>query len=329
MSSPIKIEGVGAAPTRLAHIPCKDIRENLVMLRPVDRENPEFIMLQDSVKKNGVITPISVREIPDPGDQSKTLYGLVDGLQRWTSAKDAGHETIPAHVITVADGDVLEAQILANIHKVETRPVEYSKALKTYLGSNFTMTLRELANRLSQSESWVSQRLSLTNLGDDVAELVNEGKIGLANAYSMTQLPKDVQSQHIERAMTENSQVFAPSMKKLAQEIRTAKRQGRDVEHKFSPQIRLQKVSEITDEQKNPVLVKSLLMNSNITDPLEAAKLALAWVLHIDPVSIAADQAKWDARQAEQEVNKEKRKAERQAKKQAEAEAAQNGVVKL
>lgn len=326
MSAIVNIEGVGEVKTELAHIPCKDIRENIIMLRPVDRENIQYIELAESVKKNGVFTPISVRKIPDPENPANYLYGIVDGLQRWTAAKDAGRETIPAQVIQIADGDVLEAQILANIHKVETKPHQYSQALRQFLGMNPTITYRELASRLSQSEAWLGQRLSLGLLHKDIATLVDEGKIGLANAYSLTALPQDVQTQYVERAMTENSQLFSPSMKKIAQEIRSAKRQGREVEHKFSPTQRLQKVSEIEDQMKVPTIVKQLLINNNITDPVEAAKMALSWVLHLDPVSIAADKAKWDIAQAEKEKAKAKRQEEREAKKAEEAKLAATGI---
>lgn len=321
-ASMVKIEGVADPKTRLAYIPVKDIRENRIRLRGVDRENEQFISTAASIKQNGVLTPISVREIPDPDNPNGILYGLVDGLQRWTGAKDAGLETIPAHVINIADGQVLEAQILANVHKVETRPAEYSAALEHYIGSNPTMTYRELANRLNKSETWLSQRLSLNNLDPDIATLVDEGKIVVSNAYALTSLPPEVQKTYAERAMTESTVLFAPSMKKVAQEIRKAQREGREVKHEFEPHPHLQKVADIVAESKDPTFVKSLLVNSNITDPLEAAKLALSWVVHLDPVSVAKGKADWEAKQAENNAAKEQRKKDREAKKAAEAAAA-------
>jgi hypothetical protein len=47
----------------------------------------------------------------------------------------------------------------------------------------------------------------------------------------------------------------------------------------------------------------------------------LSWVLHLDPVSVAADQAKWEADKAQKAEAAEKRKVEKEKKK---SEAAAN-----
>lgn len=331
MSGPIKIDGVSDQPTELKHIPVANIRENVSMLRPVDRENEQYILLAESVKNmGGVLTPISVREIPNPDPNStEQLYGIVDGLQRWTACKDAGIKTIPAQVTRLADADVEEAQILANIHKVETKPAQYSKALLRMLSRNPTLTQAELAARLSQSPAWLKARLSLNDLDDKIAQLVDEGKIKLSNAYPLTILPKEEQVKYVERAMTEDTQTFAAAVRNINAEIRKARAQGREAVHTFQPQPRLQKVNDIKEQLANLTIVKAIIMNSGTTDVLEAARLTLEWVLHLDANTVAADKAKWEAKQKEAEELRIKRKAERDAKKAEEAKATQLDLTKL
>src|SRR3954469_21290947 len=104
------------APANLANIPLSRIRENPVALRPVDKTSEEYKGLVDSVRRNGILNPISVREVPNPDPNDKEpLYSVVDGLHRFTAAGDAGLESIPAQIVTKTDADVLEAQIVANI----------------------------------------------------------------------------------------------------------------------------------------------------------------------------------------------------------------------
>ncbi len=76
-----------------------------------------------------MLLPITVREVRDP-DTGQKYYSLIDGLHRYNAAQDAGLEEIPCHVLTMDELQVLEAQLMANVHKVETRPVEYIEAAR-------------------------------------------------------------------------------------------------------------------------------------------------------------------------------------------------------
>ena len=96
-------------------IPLAKIRENPVALRNVDRQNEAYIGLVDSVKKVGILNAIVVREIKNPADPKEELYGLVDGLQRFSAAKDAGLELVPATIQPLEEGQILEAQLIANV----------------------------------------------------------------------------------------------------------------------------------------------------------------------------------------------------------------------
>lgn len=101
--------------TVLKSIPLNNIKENPNALRTVDRTTEEYLGLVDSIRKNGILNAVLVREMQNPVDQS-VFYGLIDGLHRFTAAKDAGLTEIPAQVKSMEDAAVLEAQILANIH---------------------------------------------------------------------------------------------------------------------------------------------------------------------------------------------------------------------
>lgn len=305
--------------TQLLHIPLAKIRENPVALRTVNRTTEEYTGLVDSIRKNGVLNPILVREVLDP-DTNEKVYGLVDGLHRFTASQDAGKDTIPAQVTSLEDAEVLEAQVLANVHKVETRPVEYSKQLVRILAQNPLMPLAELATRLSKSPAWLNERLGLVKLEPNIAGLVDEGKINLSNAYALAKLPTEEQPNFLDRAMTMSPQEFVPTANARIKEIRDAKRQGRAATPgEFTPVPHLRKVSELKEEmdQKNVggVLVREL----GVHDPIEAFNLGVKWALHMDPASIQAAKEKDAQRRKELEEASAKRKQERLEKQQKEA----------
>lgn len=303
----------------LKHIPLSKIRQNPVALREVDKKSEQYIQLVDSIRRNGILNPINVRDASH-GDQE--IYGVIDGLHRYSAAIDAGLESIPCYVLNMTDAEVEEAQILANVHKIETKPVEYSKALQRLLSRNPTLTMSELSMRLSKSPTWLGDRLSLTKLHEKVAELVNEGTIGLANAYVLAKLPLENQVDYIERAMTLSPNEFAPQVQKHVKEIRDARRQGRDTNVGFEPVAHMQKMGEIKGELENPTIAAQLC--GNLKTPTEGFLMALKWMLHLDPISVQVQQDKYEARKKQQEEDRKKRELERQKKRADEAQQKQS-----
>ena len=92
----------------LKNIPISEIKENPVALRTVKKDSQAYAELVDSIRNVGILNPITVRTVSDPATGT-SYYVLVDGLHRFSGAQDAGLTEIPAHVLSIAEGDVLEA----------------------------------------------------------------------------------------------------------------------------------------------------------------------------------------------------------------------------
>jgi ParB/RepB/Spo0J family partition protein len=300
--------------TKLKEIPLKNIRESKVALRDVDKSDEQYIGLVDSIRGRGVLNPILVRELGK--EDGEMYYSLVDGLQRFNASQDAGRETIPAQIIEMSDAQVLEAQIIANIHRVETKPVQYSKQLQKILSENPFMTLTDLANRLAKSPAWLNDRLGLTKLTEDIGELVDSGKIALSNGYVLAKLPPEEQVNFVERAMTQQPSEFAPQVNNRVKEIKEAKRQGRDASaESFIPVPFMQKIGVIKQEMETPQALLHLLETQKPKNPMESAKITLAWVLHLDPISVEEAKTKYEEKKKADAEAKQKRDKEKLAKK--------------
>jgi len=300
----------------LKAIQISEIRENPVALRTVQRESEEYLGLVASIKEKGFMGSITVRPQTDK-ESGDTFYELVDGLQRFNAAKDAGLSEIPSNIMELSDALTLEAQIMTNIHKVETKPAEYTNQLKRILAANPLMTEAELAGRLGKSPQWINQRLSLTKISnEEILALVNEGKICLANAYALAKLPPEEQPSFVDRATTMPPDEFVPSVQTRAKEIRDAKHKGLDTAPiEFTPTAHMRKLGEVKQELETgeigPALVKAL----KIKKPEDAFALGVSWVLHMDEQSIEIQKAEYDARQKKKSDDAAKKKAEREAKK--------------
>lgn len=212
---------------------------------------------------------------------------------------------------------MLEAQILTNIHRIETKPVEYSQQLKRILARNPMMTESELAAKLCKSPTWIKERLGLAKISNpEIAAAINEGKIGLANAYALAKLPNEEQAAFVDRAISSTPEEFLPAVNGRVKEIREAKRKGTDPDsHTFQPVPFLQKLGDIKAAAEDSQIAKTVCFQSNASTAVEGFKAALAWALHLDPASIAEQVAKEEARQAEKAEAKKRRDEEKAAAK--------------
>ena len=306
--------------TRLEHIPVAKVRENSDALRTeVNKGSVAYTELVMSIRDEGVLLPILVREETDP-TTGEVTYPLVDGLQRFTAASEVGLETIPAQITTLAESKVLAAQVMANATRVETPAAQYAAALKKILQLEPTLTAEELGRRVGKSKGWIEGMLKLTKLTAGIQKLVDDGKLTVSNGIALASLPTDKQEEYLTSAMSEPPATFGPRMTEVLKEIRAAARQGRVVDNSFKPSATPRKSSVVKTllteiESGSDQTIAGLIQSNGITDPIEAGKFFVKWFFSLDDVSIAQQKAKWEAEQQKKAADKQKRDEENAAKK--------------
>lgn len=298
------------------NIPLVQLRESREALRTVNKETEEYEGLKDSIRSVGfTLSTITVRPAVDPETQ-ESYFEVIDGAHRFNAAKDIGLDTIPCNVTEMDDDTALEAQIMANVHKIETKPAEYSRQLRRILDRRPMMTEGELAKSLGKSPSWIAQRLKLNKITNErVRGLINEGDICLVNAYALAGLPDEELEHFVQAAITDSPDEFTPKVNARVKEIREARQRGDEAKPpEFVATPIARKVSELKEELETGAVA------AGRPDFVEAIK----WALSLDDASIARQKADWEDRQAAKEANKKKRdaeKAQRKAEKLAEEQA--------
>ncbi len=142
--------------------------------------------LQDlaaSIKANGVIQPIIVRQAGD-------AYELIAGERRFRAAQMAGLETIPALVREASDDQLLELALVENIHRTDLNAIERAKAYKKYV-STFSLTQSDAADRLGEDRSVIANHMRLLDLPQQIQQMLVEGKLSMGHARSLLSLPTD------------------------------------------------------------------------------------------------------------------------------------------
>jgi ParB family chromosome partitioning protein len=304
----------------LKELKLEDIRENPVALREVNRKTEKYEELVQSIKQRGILNAIVVRSMKD-AESGDEYYGLVDGLHRYNAAMDAGLKSIPCNVLELTDGETLEAQIISNIQRIETRPIEYTQQLQRMMAHDPTLTITQLGVKLGKSNSWISERLNLMKIDEKIQPLVDEGKINLSNAFALARLPLEEQVNFVEMAQTESPQEFLGKVQARKKEIAKAKREGREVSDptEFTAPVVLRKASEIKDEHAKSSIGPALVKKTGIKTPDEGFAMGVAWALQQDPVSVELAKEKDEQRKAEAADKREKAKLLKKKKKAEEA----------
>lgn len=309
---------------RVEYIPLHNIKPSDIALRSVDRNSEKYLGLVESIRSKGVLNAILVTEMGDG------IFGLADGLHRFTAARDAGLSRIPALVKSLSDTELMEAQIMTNLHKIETKPVEYTKQLYRLLAADPMLTMHDLADKLSVSTTWLRDRLSLVNLTESIQELVNEDKIKLANAFALAKLPAEEQADFVDRAMTDSPQMFVPVVGARVKEIKDANKKGKEAAPaEFVAVAQLRSRGDVEAERGKFGAGPEVLSATGAKTAQEGWQAALAWVLRLDPAGIEEQRTRFETRKKQREEARDRAKQEREKKKQEAAAAAAADISKL
>lgn len=306
---------------KLKFIPLNKIKPPKDALRKVDHKRTEYLELVGSVRDKGILNPILVREV---GDDAETPYSIVEGYHRYSAARDAGLTEIPAQIQTMSEAEVWEAQIIGNLHKIETRPAEYAETLARIMRANPTLTKKQLSAKLSKSTTWIDNQLKLTKLPEAAQKLINDGQIVVSNGYALANLAglaDDEIANFMNSAQTTPPNEFSSRVDARVRQIRSERRTGRvpSKETGFEPVPIRQKEAALKDEMNNPTIGFKLLDMMGCKTPIDGWNAAIKWVLHMDPISVEEGRKKYEADKAAEAEAKEKRKQERDeaARKQA------------
>jgi ParB family chromosome partitioning protein len=143
--------------------------------------------LAESIKAQGVMQPIIVREI------GPHKYEIIAGERRWRATQLAGLDTIPALVRELSDETALAMALIENIQREDLNAMEEAIALHR-LQTEFELTQQEIATAVGKSRSTVANFLRLMSLPKETQVLLERGDIEMGHAKALLGLPQDQQA---------------------------------------------------------------------------------------------------------------------------------------
>ena len=175
-----------------------DIQKNPYQPRKeFDREKLDE--LAQSIKENGVIQPIIVRQSPVIG------YEILAGERRYRASLLAGLTSIPAVVKQLSDQEMMVQSIIENLQRENLNPIEEARAYESLVEKGFTHA--EIADKMGKSRPYISNSIRLLSLPDAILSEVENGKLSQAHARSLVGLNKEQQDYFFQRIIEEDISV--------------------------------------------------------------------------------------------------------------------------
>ncbi|MEI2453252.1 ParB/RepB/Spo0J family partition protein [Lysobacter firmicutimachus] len=140
--------------------------------------------LAESIKAQGVIQPIVVREI---GERGGRTYEIIAGERRWRASRLAGLSEIPVVIREVDDRTVVAMALIENIQREDLNPLEEAQAL-TRLIDEFDLTHAQAAEAVGRSRAAVSNLLRLLELPAEIRVLVETRALEMGHARALLTL---------------------------------------------------------------------------------------------------------------------------------------------
>ena len=150
--------------------------------------NPkEMQELTDSIKANGILQPLTVRDLDDG------KFELIAGERRLRSAREAGLETVPVYILSIeADVEMMEYALIENIQRVDLNPIEEAEGYAILCGK-YNLAQEEIAKRVGKSRPAIANALRLLKLPPEIKSALKSGDISAGHARAILGVRKSLQ----------------------------------------------------------------------------------------------------------------------------------------
>ncbi|MHC1703020.1 MAG: ParB/RepB/Spo0J family partition protein [Tenuifilaceae bacterium] len=164
--------------------------------------------LAESIKKLGIIQPITIRAI-------NGKYQLISGERRLRAAKIAGLKTIPAYVRTANDQGLLEMALVENIQREDLDAIEVAISYQRLI-EECNLTQENLADRVGKKRATVGNYLRLLKLPADIQLGIRQSHLSMGHARALITIDDPIAQLKLYRKIIDNEL----SVRKTEEEVR-------------------------------------------------------------------------------------------------------------
>lgn len=179
-----------------------------------EMEEAPLTELAESIKKQGLLQPLLVRELSDG------RYEIIAGERRWRASQMAGLTEVPVILKQVDDETAMAMALVENLQREDLNAMDQARAMHR-LTDEFSLTHQQVADLLCKSRTAVSNFLRLLALSTAVKKLLEHGDIDMGHARALLMLEEEQQNQAAQLIVAKNLSVR--ETEKLVERIKSGK----------------------------------------------------------------------------------------------------------
>lgn len=179
-----------------------------------EMEEAPLIELAESIKKQGLLQPLIVRELSDG------RYEIIAGERRWRASQLAGLCEVPVILKQVDDETAMAMALVENLQREDLNAMDQARAMHR-LTDEFSLTHQQVADLLCKSRTAVSNYLRLLALSTAVKKLLEHGDIDMGHARALLMLAEEQQNQVAQLIVAKNLSVR--ETEKLVERVKAGK----------------------------------------------------------------------------------------------------------
>ncbi|MBQ3369848.1 MAG: ParB/RepB/Spo0J family partition protein [Mogibacterium sp.] len=230
-----KEAGTSESEDRVLYIDINDIRPNSAQPRK-NFDEVKLGELSSSIKANGVIQPLIVRE-------SSTGYELVAGERRWRAARMSGLRTVPCIVRNFDDKQNAIVAIIENMQREDLDPIEEALGLKS-MTEKYGFTQEQVSASLGRSRTYITNSIRLLKLPEEIQQYVSSGQMSAAHGRTIINIPDKAKQKEIADKIIRND-LSVRATERLAEKVKDELRPERKKRKKKVSEADKEKTAEI------------------------------------------------------------------------------------
>jgi len=158
---------------------------------------PEDDALISSIREHGLLQPILIRPLTHG-------FEIIAGHRRFKACRSLRWRFISCKLREMSDKQAYEIQLTENIQRKSMDPIEEAEAFRRYVIDFGWGGVTELAKKLGKSEEYVSHRIQLLKLPDDIKERIVMDRLKVSQAVELSNIPTERQSEIISQVINNN-----------------------------------------------------------------------------------------------------------------------------
>lgn len=195
---------------RVIYVDINDIKPNSAQPRKFFDEK-KLEELANSIRTNGVIQPLIVRETPNG-------YELVAGERRWRASRLAEIRRVPCIIRNFDDKQNAIVAIIENMQREDLNPIEEAMGLRS-MTEKYGFTQEQISASLGRSRTYIANSIRLLKLPEEIQNYVSSGQMSAAHGRTIINIEDREKQKQIADKIIKND-LSVRATEKLAAKVK-------------------------------------------------------------------------------------------------------------